>query len=366
MSDTPDHPDNSPRPHHAGNPFRLHFTTVTTAVIPAHATHRPSTSGDQVQPGGTAPGLGGVRRRRSSHQHPPACLDLESTIRFDSDGATHSSIANVVVFGSPSAPIPIPGRSNPSSRPTTPLTGRAAQGANFPFARDTPRKSRFGESADSPRTPSSLSSRKSTSPRRAGSPFRSPPTMPRDHASRRLLPPSPLLPAMPLSPLLPYPQHGRNPDWAGQHNRYIPVLPRLHPANFQLSHRMEGDAPQRTRASALRDQFSDAQHKLHKYQRDLIANATRPARLMTAQTLRDPAPPRLHPLGSPGPVTPLTLEEKGDYLTAGAAASAYRLDGGVERELVEAFIRQEQERMKHGGMQSDRPSAAVSPAGGHG
>jgi hypothetical protein len=128
---------------------------------------------------------------------------------------------------------------------------------------------------------------------------------------------------------------------------------------------MEGDPPQRNRANALRDQLSDAQRKLHKYQRDLITNATRPARLVTAPTLSDPVPPRLHPLGSPGPVTPLTLEEKGDYLTAGAAASAYRLDGGSESELVEAFIRQEQERMKHGGMRSG-PAQAVSPAGGHG
>lgn len=87
---------------------------------------------------------------------------------------------------------------------------------------------------------------------------------------------------------------------------------------------------------------------------------------MASQALTDLPPPRLHPLGSPGPVTPLALEEGGDYLAAGTAASSYRLGGSAENELVETFIRQERERMNPGGMHSDRPSPAVSPAGGRG
>ena len=87
---------------------------------------------------------------------------------------------------------------------------------------------------------------------------------------------------------------------------------------------------------------------------------------MASQALTDLPPPRLHPLGSPGPVTPLALEGSEDYLAAGTAASSYQLGGGAENELVETFIRRERDRMNHGEIRSDRHSPAVSPAGGRG
>ena len=194
----------------------------------------------------------------------------------------------------------------------------------------------------------------------------SPSNMSREQRSPPEQPSTQRSPEMPLSPLLPYPLHGRNASRAGPRLQ-IPVLPRLHPANFQFTHRPEVRSSERTRPGTPRHQLSDAQQKLYKYQRDLIINATRSSRPVASHPAPDLPPPRLHPLGSPGPVTtPLTLEEKGDYLAAGAAASLHPLHGSAESELVERFIRQEQERMKHGGMSAERHSPAVSPAGGRG
>lgn len=54
-----------------------------------------------------------------------------------------------------------------------------------------------------------------------------------------------------------------------------------------------------------------------------------------------PLSPRLAPLGSPGPVTPLELEGEEGYMVAGA-----KREGGVggEVELVESLIRDEARR----------------------
>jgi hypothetical protein len=67
-----------------------------------------------------------------------------------------------------------------------------------------------------------------------------------------------------------------------------------------------------------------------------------------------PASPRLIPAGSPGPVTPLELENQAnDYLMAGSAATA-----GTQGDLVERLIREE--RKRSGQPSSPRTNAAVS------
>lgn len=57
---------------------------------------------------------------------------------------------------------------------------------------------------------------------------------------------------------------------------------------------------------------------MRQYQRDLIAKADFSSRLAASPFSAKPDAPRLDPLGSPGPVTPLALEEDSDYLTAGS------------------------------------------------
>jgi len=53
-----------------------------------------------------------------------------------------------------------------------------------------------------------------------------------------------------------------------------------------------------------------------------------------------PISPRLAPLGSPGPVTPLELEQKEGYLLAGA----HQTGAGEPSELVDRLIREESRR----------------------
>lgn len=53
-----------------------------------------------------------------------------------------------------------------------------------------------------------------------------------------------------------------------------------------------------------------------------------------------PVSPRLAPLGSPGPVTPLELEHQDGYLTAGAK----QMGNGEPAELVDRLIREEHRR----------------------
>ena len=90
-------------------------------------------------------------------------------------------------------------------------------------------------------------------------------------------------------------------------------------------------------------QHSEAQMALHNFQRELIASATRSSRTVSTTVSYKPLSPRLLPLGSPGPVTPLLLEEEGGYLGAGAFGRGNGLDERGEREFVDR-LKQEQDR----------------------
>ncbi|KAI9858462.1 MAG: hypothetical protein M1824_004329 [Vezdaea acicularis] len=119
-------------------------------------------------------------------------------------------------------------------------------------------------------------------------------------------------------------------------------LPRFHPANFSNQATM-APAP----APAPQPQYSDVQLQLHLHQRELISSATRSSADTTSTGSANPVSPRLCPLGSPGPVTPIVLDERGGYLVAGAAAEDRKKltqtpDG--EQALVERLIREETTR----------------------
>lgn len=60
--------------------------------------------------------------------------------------------------------------------------------------------------------------------------------------------------------------------------------------------------------------------KLQQYQRDMIAQArlsSLPGTQEQAAGSAEPTSPKLQPLGSPGPITPLELEESSGYMAAG-------------------------------------------------
>lgn len=82
--------------------------------------------------------------------------------------------------------------------------------------------------------------------------------------------------------------------------------------------------------------LSDAQRQLFAYQREMVSAA----RAQSPGKGEKPVSPRLAPLGSPGPVTPLELGDEDGYLAAGARNSGQQ-HGGAPDELVERLIREE-------------------------
>ncbi|KAI4190021.1 MAG: hypothetical protein LQ346_004997 [Caloplaca aetnensis] len=272
----------------------------------------------------------------------------------------------------PSAPITIPIRKTPASRPVTPLTGRVPSFfAHSPKQSHTPpqrKKSKdFTPSPDSPSN-SSQSSQEvfahSPLSRRIMRPDRGGP-------SAMYTPSSPLSPTMAAySPSILGQQNGRAHSANAQGRVQpvplaIPLLPPFHPANYESRKSTPRNA--RPINSAHGRQVSDAQKKLHKYQRELVINATRTFGGSTTKSpLPRPTSPRLNPLGSPGPVTPLRLEGESDYFLAGCGTASPSASKDSERsEMVERLIAVERDRLAR----PERPghhSPTISPAGGPG
>lgn len=142
--------------------------------------------------------------------------------------------------------------------------------------------------------------------------------------------------------------------------------------------------PQINRADPRGRPDSEAKTRLLQYQRDMITQAqlakqrledggssTQGAssqRLQKTNTLRGPISPRLKPLGSPGPVTPLALEGADGYLSARSRASPRDRprpvpspDAGRENHAVARAMKAHGERRRREG----RCSPAVE-AGGFG
>lgn len=207
---------------------------------------------------------------------------------------------------------------------------------------------------------------------RSRSPIR-PPSPPLHHRQQKM--PSPrtspaLRPQSPLSPRFEAQSHRfetlQPPSPRAMHNRAtgnsqrranttslkLPSLPRYHPANFPSGHSSVQTTPDGTSLGspqaplsprAHQRVVSDAQKHLFAYQRDMISRAQSPG------GLDKPTSPRLEPLGSPGPVTPLELEGDGGYLVAGARHGPGESQTGEGRnELVEKLIREETRQQRGG------------------
>ncbi|THW55903.1 hypothetical protein D6D19_10661 [Aureobasidium pullulans] len=181
--------------------------------------------------------------------------------------------------------------------------------------------------------------------------------MPSPRASPALRPSSPLSPRFELTPryeLQPPSPRGLHPRSAatGSQMRHrnssnanalkLPGLPRFHPANFPSSQSSSvantpGTASNSGHPSpnppvspkAQQRLYSEAQKQLYLYHRETVAAQAAVAAAASASSGRPqsaryekPLSPRLAPLGSPGPVTPLELEGQDGYLLAGAHASS--------------------------------------------
>lgn len=125
----------------------------------------------------------------------------------------------------------------------------------------------------------------------------------------------------------------------------LPSLPRFHPANFPSANSSTQNTPDGRESPqppvsprAHQRLYSDAQKQLYFNQREILSAAIR-----SPSSTGKPTSPRLQPLGSPGPVTPLELEGEEGYLLAGARSSAASGPTAPE-ELVERLIREETRR----------------------
>jgi hypothetical protein len=137
------------------------------------------------------------------------------------------------------------------------------------------------------------------------------------------MPPSPRSPRMDslTIPSRRPPFHARQSSQQGTAaNLRLPSLPRFHPANFISSQNSStaatpGSGPNSPQPPlsprAHQRQYSDVQRQMYAYQQQLMTNAARQAR-----TTAKPTSPRLDPLASPGPVTPMELEGHDGYITA--------------------------------------------------
>jgi hypothetical protein len=95
-------------------------------------------------------------------------------------------------------------------------------------------------------------------------------------------------------------------------------------------------------------QTSDIKRKVQQYQREMAQQAIMASRLNSTSSGTKPISPRLLPLGSPGPVTPMELEESAGYLIAGAGSQITE----QQSELVGRMIRAEEERRRREGQSS--------------
>ena len=245
----------------------------------------------------------------------------------------------------PSAPIPIPPPrlKEDFDCPITPLSARADGRPSAYLGRSL--KPKYMKSPDNSRHVNYFSDSSDSSTSSTKKP-------------QRELPKSPLSPSMPLAPFSPRGQDPAHHPTA----LHLPPLPRFHPAAYE-SGSVENTAhtPRKSRPSGHGRQYSDAKQQIYRYQRDIVANAARAARLtLSPRATESPSSPKLHPIGSPGPVTPLALESEVDYLMARETGSPSSTKNSG-RDLVESLVQKENERRVHP-PRAESLSPAVSPA----
>lgn len=133
----------------------------------------------------------------------------------------------------------------------------------------------------------------------------------------------------------------------------------LPPTNLSLP----PSIPERKKKRAGHERHdSDVKRKLQEYQLGQMKQAQILAQAYGGSgSGSKPISPRLLPLGSPGPITPLELEDSADtgYVVAGARAGTNSLiTGGLDRErdreLVGRMIQAEDDRRLLGGKEGSR------------
>ncbi|KAB8072748.1 hypothetical protein BDV29DRAFT_176806 [Aspergillus leporis] len=240
---------------------------------------------------------------------------------------------------SASRPIPIPRPSYHTYQddlPVTPLTGRFDKGYYFAHRDQAYHTARDKQIHHKSRPYTHRSSLSSTRMRADSSAFYSPVVAPTMSPSAR--------------PSSPQPPRSRAQNSAKSAPAiHLSNLPRFHPAIFQASSGSQGQppSPRQPRQSSYRTS-SGPRDPVWQYQdyMDTMTLSKTPPRPLSPS----PSAPRLDPLLSPGPVTPLALEEASGYLISGASTSstlsARENSSGPAPDLVERLIARENERAR--------------------
>lgn len=224
---------------------------------------------------------------------------------FDTPPASPTATEAPYVSSSGSQPIPIPrGNSNRSldDLPLTPLTGRFDQGHFFPRAGQTSQSPSRNEKPARKKTVRTAQSSSSTSSRSKPANLK---TMQSSQG------PSLTMSSQSGRPLSP--KHSPKPNPLNLGN-----LPRFHPAVYQSPNSSPNPTPHQ-RSHGYRVSSGGSRDALRQY-RELVAASVALPRNASPTSFSKPSAPRLDPLGSPGPVTPLTLEEAEGYMAAGSAS----------------------------------------------
>lgn len=130
---------------------------------------------------------------------------------------------------------------------------------------------------------------------------------------------------------------------------HLGSLPRFHPAVYQSSGSAQTFAgqPPSPRLSKQNNYRPGSRESTRQY-RELI-ESTMVSRTPPGTLSPGPSAPRLDPLRSPGPVTPLVLEEGSSYLAAGNSSdqsARNQQQSGPGQDLVEMLVARENERAR--------------------
>ncbi|THC88770.1 hypothetical protein EYZ11_011783 [Aspergillus tanneri] len=245
---------------------------------------------------------------------------------------TADSLDALTLSRTVSRPIPIPKPSHhvlDNDLPVTPLTGRFDKGYYFAHRDQSPDRfrDRHNRRRTSRRSPRSSSTRMRSDSSTFYSPVMSPSMSPSGRSS-------------------PQPTRARPQNTSKSAPTFhLGNLPRFHPAVYQPSTSSQNLPGQQHiyRTSSSRD-------PVWQY-RELVEGPTiskAPSRPLSPS----PSAPRLDPLRSPGPVTPLALEDANSYLMSGAPASSDIMASRDHKhsdptpDVVERLIARENERTR--------------------
>lgn len=246
---------------------------------------------------------------------PPASPAAVTTTTAVASVAANTAVSASYISPSGSRPIPIP-RAVSSHRyvddcPITPLTGRFEQGLFISQAdRSRHRSDANSKSADPKRKSKKKSRTMNNGPETASS----------HHCTTRRVKLDPRNYALgsPMATMSTRTGHQHSPQHSPKPTPFqLNNLPRFHPAVYESPNTTPKEAlpsaALSSRSHGYRQSSGSSRDALREY-RELIAGVA-PLRNVASGAGSKPSKPRLDPLGSPGPVTPLALEEAESYLS---------------------------------------------------